>query len=189
MALALGACAADPADEAAAAAESPPPLVLESPTPAEDASPTDLPLIVETPAAPSASEATTGAATIATGDAGEYGTVLTDGDGMTLYVFLDDADGESTCYDTCADTWPPVLADSDPVADVDVDEALLGTTQREDGAEQVTYGGQPLYRYQGDSAPGDVNGFGSGGAWYPVAADGTPIDEEAGADESADGAY
>ena len=101
---------------------------MESPVPDEDASPTDFPEIVETPAAPP-SEAAPGGGAITTGDTDEYGTVLTNGDGMTLYVFLQDSDGESTCYDTCAETWPPVLVEGDLGAEGDVDEALLGTTQ------------------------------------------------------------
>lgn len=186
VALILGACAANPADESDAAEESPPPPAVESPTPEDTDSPTDFPEIVETPAAP-ASEAAAGSGAITTGDTEEYGAVLTDGDGMTLYVFLQDVDGESTCDDTCAETWPPVVAEGDLGAEGDVDESLLGTTQRDDGTEQVTYDGQPLYLYQADSAPGDVNGFGVGDVWYPVAPDGSAIDVATGVESTDDG--
>lgn len=67
-------------------------------------------------------------------------------------------------------------ATGDPTVDGKVDEALLGATERADGTTQVTYDGQPLYHYSGDSAPGDVLGFGLGNVWYPVAPDGEPID-------------
>ncbi|MGH9149067.1 MAG: hypothetical protein ACRD0F_01860, partial [Acidimicrobiales bacterium] len=31
---------------------------------------------------------------------------------------------------------------------------------------QVSYNGKPLYRYAGDSAPGQVTGDGIGGLWH-----------------------
>lgn len=39
---------------------------------------------------------------------------------------------------------------------------------REDGAEQVTYGGWPLYHFAGDEAPGDTNGQGVNDVWFVV---------------------
>jgi predicted lipoprotein with Yx(FWY)xxD motif len=112
---------------------------------------------------------------LATGDTAQYGTVLTDGSGMTLYVFFEDTEGQSMCYDACADNWPPLVTDGQPIVEDGVDQGLVDTLQRDDGAMQVTYDGQPLYLHAGDSEPGDVGGFGNGNAWYPVAPDGTPI--------------
>jgi hypothetical protein len=37
---------------------------------------------------------------------------------------------------------------------------------RDDGAKQLTYNGQPLYRYAGDKSPGQTNGDGIGGVWF-----------------------
>lgn len=37
-----------------------------------------------------------------------YGEYLTDGNGMSLYLFLRDASGQSTCYNECAEEWPPL---------------------------------------------------------------------------------
>lgn len=143
------------------------------------------------PAATDPSEAraseVAGRATIRTAEVSSYGDVLVDGEDLTLYVFFSDTDGRSTCYDTCADNWPPVLSDGAPRARAKVKEALLGTVERDDGAVQVTYDGQPLYRYSGDSAPGDILGFGSGDVWYPVAPDGAPIDIAEGRADSDDG--
>ena len=34
----------------------------------------------------------------------------------------------------------------------------LATITRDDGSLQVTYNGLPLYFFQGDKAPGDLNG-------------------------------
>lgn len=120
--------------------------------------------------------APTGPATLATIEVEQYGRLLVDGDDLTLYVFLSDTDGRSTCYEACADNWPPVLTDGDAEAGGRIDDALLGTVERDDGTVQVTYDDQPLYRYSGDSSRGDILGYGSGDVWYPVAPDGSPID-------------
>jgi predicted lipoprotein with Yx(FWY)xxD motif len=105
-----------------------------------------------------------------------------DGEGMSLYIFMNDTQdsGTSTCTDTCADVWPPLTVDGDPVAGEGVDETLLGTITRDDGSLQVTYNGWPLYLYTGDSAPGDTNGQGvtdEFGLWYLIGPDGEVIQQ------------
>jgi predicted lipoprotein with Yx(FWY)xxD motif len=173
LALTLGACATDAADES-----------LDSEPPASPPAEPGLPSAGTSPSEagglPSASESGTAAAAtgapVTTGEVAQHGTVLTDGTGMTLYVFFEDAGGTSTCYDACADNWPPLVTEGQPAAQGGADQALLGTTERDDGTMQVTYDGQPLYLYSGDSQPGDANGFGQGKVWYPVAPDGAPMD-------------
>jgi predicted lipoprotein with Yx(FWY)xxD motif len=83
---------------------------------------------------------------------------------------------EAECYDDCAEAWPPVLTDGEPVAGVGVRAGLLGTTKRTDGTTQVTYGGHPLYLYAHE-APGEVkchNIATHGGLWWVVRPDGEP---------------
>jgi predicted lipoprotein with Yx(FWY)xxD motif len=103
----------------------------------------------------------------------DLGTILVDPDGMTVYVFTNDVDGESTCYDDCASNWPAVPGDA--TISSDLDSALFGTTTRDDGTEQLTVDGQPLYTYAPDSAPGDTTGQGVGEVWFVVGADGAMI--------------
>jgi predicted lipoprotein with Yx(FWY)xxD motif len=106
---------------------------------------------------------------------------LVDGLGRTLYLFEADTGSTSTCAAACATEWPPVTTDADPLAAGAVKPGLLGTTERSDGATQVTYGGHPLYRYGGDSAPGDMNGAGSeafGAEWYPLTTSGEALEDE-----------
>lgn len=79
--------------------------------------------------------------TLGTADT-ELGTILVDGDGNTLYVFDDDSDGTSSCDDQCAENWPPLTGGAE--ASGDVDAGLLGSTERDEGTVQVTYGGSPL---------------------------------------------
>lgn len=121
-------------------------------------------------------EDTSGDATVATAES-DLGEILVDADGSTLYVFLPDEGGESTCYDDCEAAWPPLTIDGDPAAGDGADDSLLGTTERDDGSTQVTYDGWPLYYYSADAAPGDTNGQGVGDVWFVVGPDGAAIDD------------
>jgi predicted lipoprotein with Yx(FWY)xxD motif len=103
------------------------------------------------------------------------GDVLTDGKGMTLYMFDPDKQGESTCYDQCATAWPPLVVGTEATAGDGVDGSLLGTTTRTDGTTQVTYNKWPLYYWQNDKAPGDVTGQAVNDVWWVVGADGEPV--------------
>jgi predicted lipoprotein with Yx(FWY)xxD motif len=107
--------------------------------------------------------------------AGNLGTIVTDAEGLTLYMFGADQNGESTCYDDCAATWPALTVDGEPVAGDGIDAAQLGTTERDDGTLQVTYAGLPLYYFASDAEPGDTNGQGIGDIWYVVSPDGEAI--------------
>lgn len=95
------------------------------------------------------------------------GPIVTDAAGRTLYRFDKDTakPSASTCTDACAAKWPPVPA-GDKVEVTGVDSALVGTVTRPDGTKQLTLGGWPLYRFAGDSAPGQTNGQGVGGTWF-----------------------
>lgn len=99
-------------------------------------------------------------------------------DGRTLYTYAPDNGGASTCYDDCATNWPPLLAESDVTAGDGLDAGRFGTAARDDGGEQVTVDGWPLYFFSGDAAAGDVNGQGVGDVWYAVGPDGTAIDDD-----------
>jgi predicted lipoprotein with Yx(FWY)xxD motif len=114
----------------------------------------------------------------------DLGEVLVDGEGRALYLFDPDEQGASTCYDDCAASWPPLL-DDDPVAGDGADEALLSTTEREDGQAQVTYDGWPLYHWIGDEQPGDVEGQGVQDVWWVIAPDGQALRGAAATDEPA----
>lgn len=101
-----------------------------------------------------------------------YGSYLTDGNGMSLYLFLKDSNGQSTCYSQCAQAWPPVLTKNKQVkSGKNVKSSMLGTIKRKDGSLQVTYNGHPLYYYEDDNSAGDVEGQDKmeyGAEWYLV---------------------
>jgi predicted lipoprotein with Yx(FWY)xxD motif len=95
------------------------------------------------------------------------GDVLVDGHGGTLYAFLDDTNGVSSCNDECATKWPPLVLDGSVRVGDGVTSAF-GTTTRADGTVQLTAAGHPLYRFSGDRRPGDVKGQNVGGKWFVV---------------------
>jgi predicted lipoprotein with Yx(FWY)xxD motif len=119
-------------------------------------------------------EAATAGVAVASTDLGD---VLVDPDGMTLYLFTPDEQGESTCYDDCEAAWPPLTVEAEPGAGDGVDAGLLGTTEREDGSLQVTYNDWPLYLWQGDAEPGDVTGQNVNDVWFVVSPDGDAVTE------------
>jgi predicted lipoprotein with Yx(FWY)xxD motif len=118
---------------------------------------------------------------VSTGTVKGLGTVLVDGQGLTLYLFVPDKQGASTCYGACAQAWPPLLLPAGvktPVAGTGVQASLLGTTQRTDGTTQLTYNKWPLYLWVNDSQPGQATGQGLnnlGGLWYVLSPQGNEI--------------
>jgi predicted lipoprotein with Yx(FWY)xxD motif len=98
----------------------------------------------------------------------QAGNILVDDHGMTLYRYTPDQPNSSTCYDGCARAWPPLLVDSVPsVPDASL-AAGLGIAPRNDGTQQLTFQGAPLYLYVGDTQPGEITGQASDGVWFVV---------------------
>jgi predicted lipoprotein with Yx(FWY)xxD motif len=76
--------------------------------------------------------------------------------------------------------WPALLTSGAPIAGPGVNPTLLGTVSRNDlpgmsSVQQVTYAGQPLYRFFLDEAPGETEGANlfdpvtsPTGTWYLV---------------------
>ena len=112
----------------------------------------------------------------------EYGPHLTDATGRALYLLEADPPSESTCYDACAQVWPPVLAPerTPSPGDASVQAAMIGTLTRRDGAMQVTYNEHPLYYYSRDPAPGQITGHDhtdEWGEWYLVTPEGQELED------------
>ena len=103
-----------------------------------------------------------------------FGTILFDDSGQAIYLFDVETTSRPRCYGRCADAWPPVLTDGAPLAGRQVEDALLGTTQRTDGTTQVTFDGHPLYFYahEGKYEVKCHDIFLNGGNWYAVQPDG-----------------
>lgn len=103
------------------------------------------------------------------------GQILTDAEGRTLYMFTQDSENESACYDECAQNWPPLVVSDEPMGGSQVQGGLLGTTERENGDQQVTYAGMPLYYFAADESAGDITGQAVEDVWWVVSPSGEPI--------------
>lgn len=142
------------------------------------------------PAADDAAGAGQAVSRLATATDAKLGTYLTDGDGRAVYLFESDKGADaSTCYDACAEMWPPVLAEGKPELGDKLDASLVGTLERKGGATQVTYAGWPLYYYKPDQGAGqtkgqDIEGFGA--EWYLLTPNGEKVHAE-GEEEGHDG--
>jgi predicted lipoprotein with Yx(FWY)xxD motif len=123
--------------------------------------------------------APTGPATVSTMSTA-YGKVLVIGSGdyagCSLYLLTSDqlhslAGSRFACSDdpnaigAPCDTvlWPSLLTKGEPIAGAGVNQKLLGTVTRTDlpgvsSVQQVTYAGQPLYRFFLDEDPGETEG-------------------------------
>lgn len=116
---------------------------------------------------------------VSTGTPSDFGSVVVDQVGFTLYHFDKDKknSGKSACYGKCEKVWPPYLTLAKPEVIVRAKASLLGTLKRKDGTIQITYGGWPMYTLKGDPTAriGGVGREDFGGKWYPVRINGEPV--------------
>jgi predicted lipoprotein with Yx(FWY)xxD motif len=126
--------------------------------------------------------APTGPATVSAAWTPDYGRALVVGSGpsagCSLYLLTSDelhalTGAPFACSDNAnvrgkpCDTvlWPALLTQGDPIAGPGISPRLLGTVTRTDlglpgvsSVQQVTYAGQPLYRFFRDETPGETEG-------------------------------
>jgi len=124
-----------------------------------------------------ANATTTGGTTVAVAKS-RLGRILVDSKGITLYDFVKDKGGASSCYGACAALWPPLITKAKPHAGQGVRASLLGTTKRKDGKLEVTYNGHPLYYFVSDRKPGQTTGQGVnqfGSPWWVISPTGKEI--------------
>ena len=123
------------------------------------------------------SESSESAITLVVAEHAELGAILVDGEGATVYVFTNDEPNVSSCTGGCARSWPPLATSGEtgPQVREGVNADLIGTIERSDGVEQVTYNSRPLYHFSGDRRAGDARGHGLGSVWFAVSPDGEPV--------------
>ena len=129
------------------------------------------------PASGAAASGSSGATVITTATS-SAGTVLTDGSGRAVYLWVKDTGDTSNCTGACAGAWPPVTTTGTVTASGGASASDLSTITRSDGSKQVTYDGHPLYYFSGDSGPGTASGQGSdgfGAKWWLVSPGGSDI--------------
>jgi len=101
-----------------------------------------------------------------------------DGSGRTLYLFDIERDRVPRCYGACAVNWPPFLAATASTSDPNLSQTLIATSARNDGSQQVTYNGHPLYYYVGDHSAGQIlcqAVVEFGGGWFVIDTRGNKI--------------
>jgi predicted lipoprotein with Yx(FWY)xxD motif len=105
---------------------------------------------------------------------GQSATVLTDGQGRTLYYFTADTATQSAVSGNLAKIWPPLLftGSGGPTSSTSLTGKL--SVQTDTNGNQIEYNGHPLYTFSGDTAPGQTNGEGVAGMWY-VATPNLPV--------------
>jgi predicted lipoprotein with Yx(FWY)xxD motif len=130
---------------------------------AATASPSPTTAPTPTAAATATTSGSTYTINVGTGAVGSY---LTGEDGKTLYVKQGDSTTATNCTGDCLANWPAFTLESgeDAAAGTGVSGAI-STFTRPEGATQVTYNGQPLYYFGGDTKAGDTNGQGLAGVW------------------------
>jgi predicted lipoprotein with Yx(FWY)xxD motif len=108
------------------------------------------------------------------GTVGNLGQVLTGQNGLTLYEFDKDttSPAASNCSGPCTTTWPPATGNPQNLKVYGVTAGLVGSITRQDGTQQLTYDGHPLYYYFQDTAPGQALGEGNSSLWYALSPSG-----------------
>lgn len=155
----VAACAASqltgsqPPVAAVAAVATPAPTGSAGPAPTPETSPTTTP----PPAKP--------VLRLVASTTAKHGVVVVDGAGFTIYRSDQDsaAPPASRCVEACLQKWKPVLADDAQIVTDGVAATQVGTITRPDGTRQLTLTGWPLYRFVGDTKPGDIAGQCKGG--------------------------
>jgi predicted lipoprotein with Yx(FWY)xxD motif len=109
----------------------------------------------------------------------KLGRIMTDGEGLTLYMFTPDSRNVSVCEDRCLAAWPPLMLKAgQTIDDVKLENGLrrskLGVAMRFDGSRQVTYDGWPLYYWFRDAKAGDTTGQWVGNVWFVLTETGNP---------------
>jgi predicted lipoprotein with Yx(FWY)xxD motif len=100
-------------------------------------------------------------------------TILVTRKGFTLYSLSAETHGRFICTNkACLSFWTPLVVARGVKP---TGAAKLATVKRPDGRIQVTYKGLPLYTFNDDQKPGDVNGngFKDVGTWHPAVTSGT----------------
>jgi predicted lipoprotein with Yx(FWY)xxD motif len=134
-------------------------------------------------AATSGSSASNASVTVSAARLPGLGSVLVNGNGRTLYVLASEKGGKVTCTASggCTTVWPPAVLPSgmaQGIAGSGVQASLLGTVTAAAGDVRLTYGGWPLYTFEGDAGSGTAKGQGvkdSFGLWWVLSPSGNPI--------------
>ena len=116
---------------------------------------------------------TEGGKNVSAGEDSDVGMMLLGPHGEALYISTEDEPDKSNCTDDCIVIWPPLEGTGAIV--VELAEDLFGSIVREDGLNQITFNGHPLYFFADDDALGDKKGHGVDGQWFVISPEGEPV--------------
>ena len=127
--------------------------------------------LVPTVGTSAASNHSSTAALVNVAKVGKLGSILVTAKGFALYQWTQEKKHQIKCTGACATTWPPLLVPAHATVAKHIRGAMgtFGVIMRPDGTHQLTYQGKALYRYQGDTKPGEALCQGSEG-WYVFSA-------------------
>ncbi len=96
----------------------------------------------------------------------------------TAYVFVQGTSSRGSAH--TQNGWPALIASGKVAAasGSHINAQKLSTRKLSNGKHQVTYYGQPLYLYQGDTKPGQTKGEAkstSTGTWVVISTSGRPV--------------
>jgi predicted lipoprotein with Yx(FWY)xxD motif len=107
---------------------------------------------------------------VKTGSNTQFGTILVDTNGATLYTLTNNGKAVPCTSSACVAAWPPLLVPAGVTTATGTGVSGVGTASAP-GGTIVTQAGLPLYRFSGDSGTGQANGDGIanfGGVWHVV---------------------
>jgi predicted lipoprotein with Yx(FWY)xxD motif len=100
----------------------------------------------------------------------QFGQILADAHGLTLYTFTNGA-APASCDASCLAVWPAATVPATTSASATAGVNGLGTTMGPNGATVLDFEGKPLYTFVRDKDAGDAYGDGLntfGGTWHVV---------------------
>jgi predicted lipoprotein with Yx(FWY)xxD motif len=108
-------------------------------------------------AAPPDSSGGASTGTVAVKNVPDVGAALVDSSGKTVYFTDQEADGAIKCIGDCLGFWFPVPGDANAAASAAV-PGLAVLHRSDNGMDQLTYQGKPLYTFRLDNGPAQHNG-------------------------------
>ena len=90
---------------------------------------------------------------------GLMGSYLTDANNYALYISANDTNGKSNCAGNCSGNWLPFYMAKVWIPS-NLNSSQFGNITREDGMNQTTFKGMPLYRLIEDKKPYETAGDG-----------------------------
>jgi predicted lipoprotein with Yx(FWY)xxD motif len=124
-------------------------------------------------AAMASSAHTSAATTIIKTRSSQYGTILVNGSGQTIYLDNGDKPPKFACTSGCQSAWPPVKAVGKLKAEGGAKQSMLGSV-KDGNFKIVTYAGHPLYLFASDSGKA-ITGEGSNGFYVVSASSGKAV--------------